>query len=118
ADRRADRLRDLAHVEDANGHGRVSFRRRAVWRNSPRDATSAQPPPKGTRTVTSNSKLRVRGHFSGFRLLISGGSRAGRMPPCSRRPYGRGGDGLKQVVPVLEDHVGRDGPQMLEEAVF
>ena len=37
---------------------------------------------------------------------------------CSRWPDGCRGDGLKQVVPVLEDHVGGDGPQMLEEAVF
>src|SRR5208337_703988 len=35
----------------------------------------------------------------------------------SRWPYGRRGDGAKQVVPVLEDHIGGDGPQMLEEAV-
>src|SRR5208282_1841038 len=40
------------------------------------------------------------------------------MHICSRWPYGCRGDGLKQVVPVLEDHVGRDGAQMLEEAVF
>ena len=40
------------------------------------------------------------------------------MHLCSRWPYGRGGDGPKQVVPVLEDHIGGDGPQMLEEAVF
>ena len=37
---------------------------------------------------------------------------------CSRWPDGCRGDGLKQVVPVLEDHVGGDGPQMLEEVVF
>ena len=35
----------------------------------------------------------------------------------SRWPYGCRGDGAKQVVPVLEDHVGRDGPQMLKAAV-
>jgi hypothetical protein len=40
------------------------------------------------------------------------------MHVCSGRPDGCRGDGLKQVVPVLEDHIGRDGPQMLEEAVF
>ncbi len=40
------------------------------------------------------------------------------MHLCSRWPDGCRGDGMKQVVPVLEDHVGGDGPQMLEEAVF
>src|SRR5271166_3987054 len=42
----------------------------------------------------------------------------GGMPFCSRWADGRRGDGSQQVVPVLEDHVGGDGPQMLEEAVF
>jgi hypothetical protein len=27
------------------------------------------------------------------------------------------GDGLEQVGPVLKDHIGGDGPQVLEEAV-
>jgi hypothetical protein len=42
----------------------------------------------------------------------------GGMQICSSRPDGCRGDGSKQVIPVLEDHVGGDGPQMLEQAVF
>jgi hypothetical protein len=37
--------------------------------------------------------------------------------PWSGRPHCSRGDGSKQVVPVLEDHIGGDGPRMLEEAV-
>jgi hypothetical protein len=35
----------------------------------------------------------------------------------SRWPYRRRGDRLQQVRPVLEDNIGGDSPQMLEEAV-
>ena len=35
----------------------------------------------------------------------------------SRWSYRRRGDGLQEVGPVLEDDVGGDGPQMLEEAI-
>jgi hypothetical protein len=40
-----------------------------------------------------------------------------RWRPWSRRPYRRCDDGLEQVRPVLEDNIGGDSPQVLEEAV-
>ena len=42
---------------------------------------------------------------------------AGRGCLWSRWPYRGRGDGLEQVGPVLEDNIGGDSPQMLEEAI-